>query len=157
MKRSGIFAYLFCGIGFGSFFYATTFYLYLTSGQARSGRDFFFVWFFAALLTLLPVVVSSVLARGLAFQFRWRSFVEWIVLGTLCQAAVLALFGLGGRWLESWPHIGWGKTALYAFCVGPWFALQHPWWLLVLPALATSTVLWRVHVKFTGAKDKGVA
>jgi len=149
MKRRGIFAYLFCGIVFGSFFYATTYYLYLTrGGQPRSGRDFFFVWFFAALLTLLPIVAASLVARVVALKFAWRSFAAWIVLGTICQAAILALFGLGGRWLELLTHIGWWKTALFAFCVGPWFALQHPWWLLAPPAVATSAVLWRVYAKF---------
>jgi hypothetical protein len=151
MTRKGSLAYYGCAVVLGSFFVAVTYYVYLKWNLPKRDwpKEFIVTYFFTFLLTLLPQLLSAFLLRRVATRFGWKQVWAWIACGTAVSFAIVVALGLAGRFWQTLPNTSsWAHGGIFFLFVGPWFALQHPLWLLVPPGVLTAFFLHRVHRAF---------
>lgn len=149
MKRwagRGSLAYYLAAVVCGSFFLAVSYFAYfqLQGAQTRDhGRDLLFLYFFALLFGLLPLLLGAWVLRRVTSRLGWHQGWQWLLLGTVIF--VVALWGLGQLGL-AFEDASTG--VLLPVLLGPMFAAMYPLWVPVPPAAATAWVLFLVHRAF---------
>lgn len=151
MTQSGSLAYYSVAVVVGSFALSATYFvnaLVHGAGREHLGRDFLFVYFFALILGMIPLVVSAWFLRRLAWKFGWKTAWPWMLAGAvLFLLAVWALGAAGGR-LEKIPGIAGWKSALMLLLLGTMIASQQPFWVPLLSGAVTGYMLYRVQCAF---------
>jgi hypothetical protein len=159
MTRRGSLAYYFAAIALGSFFLAVTYYAhFLSHGAPREniGRDFLVTYFFAVMLTLLPMLLCAFLLRRAAVVFRWSAPWPWMLAGAaLFLALVQALGWLGNAVETNKLVVEWWRMALMVVLVGPMLAAKQPFWLPLPAGALTAWLLFRIHRAFEERPPSG--
>ncbi len=152
MTRRGSLAYYFAAITLGSFFLAVSYYVhFLLHGAPREniGRDFLVTFFFAVMLTLLPMLLCAFLLRRAAVALRWSAPWPWMFAGaTLFLTLVQGLGWLGNAVQTDKLVVEWWRMALTFALVGPMLAVKQPFWLPLPAGAVTAFLLYRIHRAF---------
>ncbi|GEM_PF-5125165 len=98
-------------------------------------------------LNALWQVPAAMVLRKLARRWAWRAWWQWAVAGTLVTLALLWGLGAAGNAIENarlpFEYQTWKATGLL-FLLGPMSLTLRPWWVGVLGAWLSATLLWAV-------------
>lgn len=153
MTRRGSVAYYMTAVVFGSFFLATSFYLYdvfvpQMIPEVISGA-FLASYFRVVVNSCIPLLLAAFVLRRLAVQFRWTQIWMWLAGGVVTFVAVQwTLARLGEALAPSGDFGGWRVIIFSLFSYGSILLMRKPIWLPPLPALATSYMLFAVYRAF---------
>jgi hypothetical protein len=154
MTRRGSFVYYLVAVVCGSFFLAAAYQGHSVATAAagpRWLRDFFFLYFVAIPLGLIPMVVSAWLLRRAMGGLGWRRGWQWLLAGTLLMTGVLLGLGYVGLAIErarfpaEYQRL---KSGVMALLLAPTLFTFRPVWLAMLGVAPTAWLLYLVHRAF---------
>lgn len=90
---------------------------------------------------------AAVVLRKLARRLAWRAWWQWALAGTLVTLALLWGLGAAGNAIENarlpFQYQTWKATGLLLL-LGPMSLTLRPWWVGLVGAGLTATLLWAV-------------